>query len=1005
MKRISVLKALQKLIVAFSIGCGFGMYAFATVPSVSITVPKKGTLEISKLKVSVSIATDNPVTFQITNSRYNTVTTLSLSPGSTPCFADTSFAPCGVLLLPQPGGSNGPATVFVAPPDNGIPAGDPGRRRYIFVFNLDDNINTANNACPSTDVGDETFTITVTAGPQIDGICAESLQPDVTGAGCNNLQVVPVPQAAGIATVGGIPPNSNLQGCRVGVDVMMVLDRSGSMASSVGDAATPKITALHTAVNSFVTAWDTMRKNESKLSASPSVISPADKVGMVYFDNNIFALHQLVAASSTNDTLLHLFDSVKADFIANDPSVTPGGSTSIGGGLLTAANSFSAAPAAGDGNRNVILLMSDGMQNTNPMAQVSGSQVQTTNGGPPANLPNQPPLQIYSVTVGTGLAVDPTINQNLATAANGFYVNTETDAGKLPTFFLELLQNFIKYSTVETLRIAQAPVGSATPFQATIPVTSTTQSLIFHVNWPAPPQGVISAAPRPAQSGPRLVEVKSGPDVMSSPVFQPTGPTLRLTVTPPGGGAPLVQTTTDPTLLLNQVLPISPSTNPAGDWGVKIEILNAGTTTFPVNLVVLGDDEGLNSELITVTADYVTGDKIRVQAKVNELGKRILGLGTNPGDKMLVQLLSPAQSLGDLLSDSNASSVPPVSPDPLSPAEAKLANFLQSNPGALNPASNVLVLKDVANNGIYSAEFPSQISGHYNFLFALEGKTQNLGRFSRQQLKTVYVRPAPDNSSTQYSTSIVGGGGHAGQTLTINMTPKTKFGNRLGPGWANYFWFVAPGQAPVKPVDNLNGTYTATMPFTGTPVIVHFLGGSGVVIPDTTTGNTLPVPLGGNNTVGNVPGLAQTGKYAVFVDLGGAFPNGTLANAVNAGFSLNGGLEYIFNPHVSAEGILGYHHFPGKIGGDVNVFQFSADIKFYLTNTWPVRPFVNGGIGGYHFNNIGTNFGGNVGAGVLKEFANAPHWGIQASYNFHAVNTPGATAQFSTVQGGVRYVF
>jgi hypothetical protein len=147
------------------------------------------------------------------------------------------------------------------------------------------------------------------------------------------------------------------------------------------------------------------------------------------------------------------------------------------------------------------------------------------------------------------------------------------------------------------------------------------------------------------------------------------------------------------------------------------------------------------------------------------------------------------------------------------------------------------------------------------------------------------------------------------------------------------------------------------------------------------------------------------GKYAVFVDLGGALPNGTFSNVANAGFSFNGGLEYIFNPHFSAEGILGYHHFPAKVAGDINVFQFSADIKAYLSNNWPVRPFVNGGIGGYHFSSLGTNFGGNVGAGVLKEFSNAPHWGIQASYNFHTVNTPGTAAKFSTVQGGVRYAF
>jgi hypothetical protein len=47
---------------------------------------------------------------------------------------------------------------------------------------------------------------------------------------------------------------------------------------------------------------------------------------------------------------------------------------------------------------------------------------------------------------------------------------------------------------------------------------------------------------------------------------------------------------------------------------------------------------------------------------------------------------------------------------------------------------------------------------------------------------------------------------------------------------------------------------------------------------------------------------------------------------------------------------------------------------------------------------ISWQFGG----GILKEL-NA-HWGPQASYNFHAVNTPGAATKFSTLQEGIRYV-
>lgn len=144
-------------------------------------------------------------------------------------------------------------------------------------------------------------------------------------------------------------------------------------------------------------------------------------------------------------------------------------------------------------------------------------------------------------------------------------------------------------------------------------------------------------------------------------------------------------------------------------------------------------------------------------------------------------------------------------------------------------------------------------------------------------------------------------------------------------------------------------------------------------------------------------------KLAVFFDFGGAFPQGTFANGFDPGFSFNAGLEYMANPHVSVEGIFGAHHFPGKIAGNVNVYQFSANAKVYFTSAGPWRPFVNGGIGGYHFDTGTNSFGGNAGAGLLYEFT--PRFGFQASYNFHAVNTSAAATQFSTAQGGVRIVF
>jgi hypothetical protein len=145
-------------------------------------------------------------------------------------------------------------------------------------------------------------------------------------------------------------------------------------------------------------------------------------------------------------------------------------------------------------------------------------------------------------------------------------------------------------------------------------------------------------------------------------------------------------------------------------------------------------------------------------------------------------------------------------------------------------------------------------------------------------------------------------------------------------------------------------------------------------------------------------------RVAVFLDFGANIPHGTFSNFFDPGFSLNGGLEFIVNNHFSAEGIFGYHRFPGKAGvTDLDLYQFSANGKVYLTSGGTWRPFVNAGIGGYKFSPGPTKFGGNVGAGVLYNLTN--QFGLQGSYNLHTVNTPGAVTKFSTFQGGIRFVF
>jgi len=162
--------------------------------------------------------------------------------------------------------------------------------------------------------------------------------------------------------------------------------------------------------------------------------------------------------------------------------------------------------------------------------------------------------------------------------------------------------------------------------------------------------------------------------------------------------------------------------------------------------------------------------------------------------------------------------------------------------------------------------------------------------------------------------------------------------------------------------------------------------------------------IAGGGTTGGTTNPPSTGKLAVFLDLGAGIPQGTFSNAFNTGFSFNAGLEYLFNSYASIEGIFGYHHFPAKMSGNVDVYQFSTNAKIYLaTPQHQFRPFINGGIGDYTFNPGGSKFGANVGAGILYQLTS--RFGLQASYNFHNVNTPVNATRFSTLQGGIRFLF
>src|SRR5262249_33717528 len=111
-------------------------------------------------------------------------------------------------------------------------AADPAHRRYHFALNLYSDYDAAN---ASTMAGDETWTISATPQKIID-VCLQSF--DQSGGGVALA-------GAPIATVIGLPTNQNCAENRPPIDVILVLDVSGSMnGKTLGSQNHKKIEVL-----------------------------------------------------------------------------------------------------------------------------------------------------------------------------------------------------------------------------------------------------------------------------------------------------------------------------------------------------------------------------------------------------------------------------------------------------------------------------------------------------------------------------------------------------------------------------------------------------------------------------------------------------------------------------------------------------------------------------------------------------------------------------------------
>jgi hypothetical protein len=602
-------------------------------------------------------------------------------------------------------------------------------------------------------------TISSIASPN--GFLIISADTDLTGGSSGSALFDMAGRIIGIADVSGGCANGFLSITEVlrdiastpplGVkrDVMMVLDRSGSMSMDAGTGRT-KIEEARDATSLFV-----------QLIRSGA----GDRIGMVSFST---------VASSPVDFALNLVNTgAKNALIGPAPFsggivgvLAPGGSTTIGGGLEAGVGQF---PAPGAGvNQRTILLMTDGLQNTPPMIAeadpfLAGADLSVIGFGTESNL--------------NGVLLD-----QLAQEHKGLYTRAGS-ALDLKKFFTLAFGNVFEAGTLSDpdYDLPEAENSKSIPF-----LVCSDDAITAVLGWDRSDTSLLLQLKTPAGSvitaGSPGVEASSGRTWMFLRVALPyvgeRDGSWEAEVFRPGGGE-FPPPAVDVQFFVNVVV----------KGGPKCVRLNpdrqhyTGDTINP--LVRLRNTDGttpLNAKVkLTVTTPVNGAGNVLTQAK--------LGPATTLGGDII-----PARQ-STLMALEAASGKPAIT---YVDQSFDLFDDSRHEDGAMEP------------DGIFGNPLTSLLKSEGSYAFRAVATYGDTCTATREVLWTLHVDVAVDPTHTDVTVNLTGSGPGRQRTGTVEITPRDSFGNNFGPGRTDGITITGvPGTTVIGPVnDNGDGSYT-----------------------------------------------------------------------------------------------------------------------------------------------------------------------------------------------------
>ncbi|HEY5749326.1 MAG TPA: vWA domain-containing protein [Chryseolinea sp.] len=585
------------------------------------------------------------------------------------------------------------------------------------------------------------------------------------------------PGAAGLTVTFVLTANNGTINCsrtysfkivRKPVDLVLVLDKSGSMGWNSGSSSVTRWKALTDGVGLFMNTLEPMALGN-------------DKIGLTFFDSG--PVQPPSGFPAAPPFLIPMDGSIAAVTGNFSGAVSPGGSTAFGAGLQ---NALSKMPF--DPNRNrFIIAFTDGEQNV-----PSTTFVNVTDGHVFMDVTrfSTDPIRIYPIGIGAAGSL-PAILTAMAQSSDGggptaTQISTEdgtTATGNYGAKFIDVLESILKKGSPQIVNTYQkrldTPNGTA-GFQSvdTFTVNKDIRKLIFNVISDSRALTISSVKKGGIEFLPNHGRMRRGDGYVS--------------------------------YFLDLDSKGVPAATSEGNWIIKTN----GFTPAPYEITALVDDHITKYDFGYGNQRQKVGMPFDFTASLRH------GIKTIKNAKIDVFVFKPGDDLGDLLARTSTQGNTNSPSDPANPGALKYQDLLSDSTflKKMLASKQLITLTYRAADSLYTGQFSgTDVSGVYHIIFrATSPDDPTLGKIVRYQRSSTYVY-FPDIALNLSSAMFA--------LNTLTFRPIASNGKFIGPGWGNAFTLTAPTAHIQNVVDQGDGTYVITIAGSVNETGVISLGG------------------------------------------------------------------------------------------------------------------------------------------------------------------------------------